>query len=185
MKGVTMTNATTTVVMVLAACGSWTTACRPDGEETEATGVEDDAAAQEEHDRRACLEALRDFPQTKECRFGFTPQVLFGGSVALAEDVVVPVCGDAGGLIDFDAIPGVDLVGYDVTQNSVCSFGCFSACGPRVNGCFVERLSNGHCGVCRQGFDRQACEDFVQICRATEDDDVDVDDQACGAPPRG
>jgi hypothetical protein len=168
-------------VILLAALVRGAIACIPGGDEAESGEDADDDAAQEALDRQVCQDAADEWFE-RECPVGFGPSMHLGDPFAFVpfEEVVVPICGDMGVFIDTAALAGMKRVGFDVTQNSVCTFGCFGGCGPGLSGCFGRGPAGGLCSSCARDIDEQTCHDSVLGCYGIDPDDVDAVADACG-----
>lgn len=158
-----------TVAILLAASVLYTTACnlvdddqpKPDPGEGDTDGFSDN---------EVCVQAL-DTVAELECPAGFAPQVHFDGgtsNVILIDDPTAQVGLNLGLFVDFGAGAGADWVATQVTQNSVCTYGCFSSCPAGESGCFMNPASGGSCTMCGPDIDEQYCVDFVLACQGID-----------------
>lgn len=100
-----------------------------------------------------------------ECPAGYTPQKLTADLEVLElEDVAQPVCGGRGMFIPAAELEGADQAGFHVTQNSVCTFGCFGTCGAGLNVCVTEHADGSPCARVCSILGEDACSDTAERC---------------------
>jgi hypothetical protein len=137
----------------------WLLACTPSGDPptTHDGPPPDDAADQEQCDDPSWARL--------ECPAGYTPQKFTADLEVLElEDVAQPVCGGRGIFIPAGALEEVDQAGFQVTQNSVCAFGCFGTCGAGLNVCVTEHADGSPCARVCSILGKDDCRDAAQRC---------------------
>lgn len=73
-------------------------------------------------------------------------------------------CGGGGVFVSPAELLGADRVGFDVTRNSVCTFGCFGGC-PFFGACFAkDEHGDVACVHECSPLTEESCEGFVQEC---------------------
>lgn len=117
-----------------------------------------------------------------QCPPGYAPQlhVGFEGTVLDLEGFAVSLCSGQGVFVPGAAVEGYDLAGFEIVQNSFCTFGCFGGCGPGTNECSAKRPAGDACARVCSDIDAETCEDFVRGCQGNEAD-ATTDGDACGA----
>jgi hypothetical protein len=173
-----------TEMIMLAALVRWATGCSSSDDQAP-SGEEDSSGSSYEDDLKACQEATLTLRE-RECRLGFTPGMVGpDSSIVPPEAAVIPICGDAGVLIVRDALRDAELVGYDITRNSVCAYGCFTECGPRTNTCAGRTAMGGRCGFCGTHLDEQSCQELLTWCQEIDAEDTGTGGDACGSGSTG
>jgi hypothetical protein len=82
------------------------------------------------------------------------------------EDVAQSVCGGRGTFIDAADIEGADHVGYLITHNTACTFGCFGPCdASRGDICITEYANGDPCfTLCEGPIGEEQCLSGAQAC---------------------
>lgn len=126
-------------------------------------------------DEQACLEAANTL-LAMGCPPGLGPQVFYdggGSSVVSIDDPGARVGLGVGLVVHFGGGAGADWVGYGVTQNSHCTYGCFApSCSDGQDGCFAHWSSGGLCAhrCSNATIEQQACDEVQQACLDAEAD---------------
>jgi hypothetical protein len=156
-------------MIVLAAGLRWTTACNlVDDEPAVAEGGTDGPS-----DEQVCAEEFAALLEAG-CPPGSLPQQHYDGgtsTVVLADDPGARVGLGVGLVVSFGGGAGADWVGSQVTQNSLCTTGCFApSCGDGQYGCFAHWMSGALCShYCSdEAIDQQACDELQQTCLGTD-----------------
>ncbi len=168
------------VMIFLAAATQWMTACNLIDDEPGPRPGEDTGGSAD--DDQKCLDAAQALDEL-HCASGYTPQLHYdgGGSTIIEiDDPALAVGLSVGLLVGFGAGTKADWVGYKVTQNTVCTFGCFIGCQSGQDGCVGDPELNG-CLWCADSIEQQECSDFVASCEPAEpDDDGGLDETGGG-----
>lgn len=141
-------------------------------------------------DEQACLDAANTL-LAMGCPPGLGPQVFYdgGGSrVVSIDDPGARVGLGVGLVVHFGGEAGADWVGYGVTQNSVCTYGCFApSCPDGQNGCFAHWMSGGLCAnqCSNEPIEQQACDEIQQACLDAEADSGETTGEEGGLDETG
>jgi hypothetical protein len=168
----------------LAALVSWAIACHTVGDGDDEAHDGGVSHGDDEHDRQVCSNVWEDL-LAEGCPAGSAPRIHMGSPVSVAplDDAAISICDGMGYLIDADAVGAAEWVGYDFTQNSVCTVGCVvSFCQVGQDTCLGLRKPGGVCGAyCGRDIDEQSCQDFALACNGVDREDRETGGDACGS----
>lgn len=98
---------------------------------------------------------------------GYAPQKFTADAnleILALEDVVHFVCDGRGMFVPTAELAGADHAGVHVTQNSVCTFGCFATCGAGLDVCVTEHADGFPCARVCSILTEYDCTDAAQRC---------------------
>lgn len=160
-----------TVTLVLAMPVPWAMACNIVDDQPQIDP--EDATDGSSDDDESCTE---DFANLLEagCPPGSLPQQFYDGgtsTVMLADDPAAQVGLGVGLVVHFGGQAGADWVGYQVTQNSKCTTGCFlPSCPTGQDGCFANWMTGALCAhYCTDAvIDQHVCDEFALSCTGAD-----------------